>query len=142
MGFFSDLRRLMRAAKQLDEPDGFEAEYEESLRQAASFTQMWTNASQPLGTHGAATANPYTNFAFLRSAIPASGTVMHLAPTQDRLGQATIYEVGLEMHIDGREPYGTIYRTVIGAAALPNWQPGKMLTFRVSPDDPHTIMLG
>jgi hypothetical protein len=119
-------------------------DYAEALRQSADLAEMWAgvNGSQPLGTHGAATANPFANLAFLQGAVPAAGTVISLAPTGQHLGEVPIYAVELEMRMDGREPYRTTYRTVIGAGALPNWQPGRMLTFRVSPDDPHAIMLG
>lgn len=140
MGYLNDLWRLMRAAQRQSEA----YDRAESLREAADLAEAWAglDPNQPLGTHGAMTANPYANLSFLRNAIPAAGTVMYLVATEERLGDAPIHEVGLEITMDGREPYGTIYRTVIAAGALPNWQPGRMLTFRVSPDDPHSIMLG
>lgn len=140
MGILKDIWRLIRVGGR-QRPD---IDYAEALRQSADLAEMWAGVDQnaPLGTHGAATANPFANLAFMQSAIPAAGTVISLEPTDRTLGDAPVYRVELEMRIDGREPYPATYRTVIGAGALPNWQPGKMLTFHVSPEDPNAIMLG
>lgn len=142
MGMFRDMWRLYKVGQQQQRKD--DMDMAEKLRQSADLAEMWAGVDQntPLGTHGAATANPFTNLAFYNGAIPASGKVLSLKSTDKHLGDAPIYAVELEMFLDGHESYQTTYQTVIGAAALPNWQPGKMLTFRVSPEDPHSIMLG
>lgn len=145
MGVLRDLWRLMRSDDRERAEEREEAQdYAEMLRQSAHVAEMWAgvSGSQPMGTHGAATANPYANLAFLQSAIPAAGTVIALWQTGQRLGSAPIYQVELEITRDDWPPYRSYYQTVIAAGALPNWQPGKMLTFRVSPDDPHALMLG
>lgn len=141
MGLFSDIWRLMRAADRADREE--EDDEEEMMRDAAEWAQMYAaGLGQPLGTHGAMTANPYANLAFMNSAIPAAGIVLDLWETEQRLDNVPIYQVALEIRRDDCPPYQTFYQTVIAAAALPNWQPGKALTFRVSPDDPHSLMLG
>lgn len=140
MGVFKDIWRLMRVGRE----QSAKMDFTEALHESANLAETWANVdwNQPIGTHGAATANPFANLSFLNSAIPAAGTVVSLAPTERKLGETPIYRVELEMKIDGHELYRTSYETVIAAGALPNWQPGKMLTFRVSPEDPHSIMLG
>lgn len=42
----------------------------------------------------------------------------------------------------GRDAYRTTYQTVIADSALSNWQPDAVLPFRVSPENPHSLMLG
>lgn len=140
MGVFGDIGRLMKAgAEQTARTD-----YAENLRRSADLAEQWAGADpdQPVGTHGAASANPFVNMAAYGSMTPASGTVVSLAPTGADVQGTPVYAVELDVAIDGRETYRTTYRTVIAAAALANWQPGKVWPFRVSPTDPHSLMLG
>ncbi|MGC3953177.1 MAG: hypothetical protein QM804_02795 [Propionicimonas sp.] len=140
MGVFTDLWRLIRVAgeqrRRLD--------FAESLRLSADAAEFWSQVDPngPAGTHGAATANPFANLDFYRAGIPASGTVVSLEPSGNTLDGVGVYDVVLDVRIDGQAPYRTTYRTVIAGAAMTNWQPGKVLPFRVSPADPHALLLG
>ena len=141
MGIVNDLWRLMRVGRQYRN----QMNLAESIRYSADAAEYWsqTDPSGPVGTHGAATENPFTNLAFHNTGISGSGTVVSLAPSGDELDDGIpVYEVVLDVRVDGRQPYRTTYRTVIAAAAMTNWQPGSVLPFRVSPTDPHTLMLG
>lgn len=140
MGVFKDIGRLMKAgAAQTARTD-----YAEALRQSADLAEQYagTDPNAPLGTHGAASANPFANMAAYASMIQAAGTVVSLVPTGADVGGTPVYAVELDVLIDGQPPYRTSYQTVIAAGALHNWQPGKVLPFRVSPSDPHSLMLG
>lgn len=140
MSIFSDFRRLMRAGRKTRPP----MDFAEAIHESANLAEAWSGFdwNQPVGTHGAMAANPFSNLQFMQEAIPAQGIVQSLAPTEKCLGEVPVYRVELEVRIDGREPYASHYDTVIGAAALPMWQPGASFPFRVSPDDPHALMLG
>lgn len=140
MGVLNDVWRLIKAGGR----ESARTDYAEALRQSADLAEAMAGAdpAAPAGTHGAAAANPFTNLEFLRQAIPVAGTVVALAPTGQVLGDVPIYAVELDVQRDGAPIYRTTYQTVIAAGALHNWQPGKVLPFRVSPTDPHALMLG
>lgn len=140
MGVFKDIGRLMKAGVE----ESARIDYAEALRQSADLAEQHagTDPSTPRGTHGAASADPFANMAAYASMTPAAGTVVSLAPTGAEMADTPVYAVELEVLIDGRPPYRTSYQTVIAAGALQNWQPGKVLPFRVSPNDPHSLMLG
>jgi hypothetical protein len=71
-----------------------------------------------------------------------SGTVVGLAPTGADVEGTPIYAVELDVKLEGQDVYRTSYQTLIADGALSNWQPGSVLPFRVSPTDPHSLMLG
>jgi hypothetical protein len=140
MGVFNDMWRLVKAgAEQTSRTD-----YAENLRQSADLAEQFAgkDPNAPLGTHGAATANPFTNLSMFASMIQGSGTVVALHDTGGRIGLDVIYAVDLDVTLPGAEPYRAVYKTVIAQAALPNWQPGAMYPFRVSPTDRDSLMLG
>lgn len=96
----------------------------------------------PSGTHGAAAANPFVNMAAFETMRRGSGTVVGLSPTGAVVEGTPVYAVELDLKIEGQDVYRTSYQTVIADGALANWQPGAVLPFRVSPADPHSLMLG
>ncbi|PRB09103.1 hypothetical protein [Microbacterium sp. MYb64] len=151
MGLIRDLRRLMRATRELPpHPTAREA-----IRQSADIAEQWgrvadafayqTTAAAPSGPggpYGAATADPFANLAFHQNGLPASGTVIACTPEAQSADGLAVYAVLLEVRIEGREPYRATYRTVIAEAARHNWRQGAVLPFRVSPDDPQALLLG
>lgn len=138
MGIFGDIGRLMKA--------GFEqtmnTDYAANLRQSADLAEQTMEAQRSGGTHGAAQANPFVNMSMFQSMIQGNGRVLGLSDSGSRLDDNVIYNVDMEITLPDREPYPTVYRTVIALSALPNWQPGALFPMRVSPDDPHSVMLG
>ena len=140
MGVFRDIGRLMRAGVE----QSARTDYVENLKQSADLAEQMSGVdpNRPLGTHGAASANPFVNMAAFASMTSASGTVVSLSPTGRDLDGTPIYTVELSVGIDGQDPYRATYETVIAAGALHNWQPGRILPFRVSPTNPQTLMLG
>ncbi len=151
MGVIRDLRRLMRATRELPpHPTAREA-----IRQSADIAEQWgrvagafanqTTAAAPTGPggpYGAATADPFANLAFHQNGLPASGTVIACTPEEPSADGLTVYAVLLEVRVEGREPYRATYRTVIAEAARHNWRQGAVLPFRVAPDDPQALLLG
>lgn len=140
MGLLRDIGRLMRAGAE----QTVRTDYAEKIRQSADLADQWAgyDPDQPTGTHGMSAANPFANMAAYSSMTPAAGTVVSYAPTGSHLDETPIYAVELDVLIDGKEPYRATYQTVIAAGALANWQPGKVLPFRVSTTDPQSLMLG
>ncbi|WP_311243720.1 hypothetical protein [Microbacterium sp. WCS2018Hpa-23] len=140
MGIFGDIGRLMKAgAKQSANTD-----YAANLKHSADLAEQYAgyDPNTPSGTHGAATANAFTNMAAFATMRRGSGTVVSLAPTGAEVEGTPVYVVELDLKTDGQDAYRTSYQTLIADSARANWQPGSVLPFRVSPEDPHSLMLG
>lgn len=140
MGVIGDIFRLMRGEVR----QSANIDYAANLKHSADLADQFAGAdpNQPLGTHGAASANPFTNMTAYGSMLQGSGTVVSLAPTGAEVTGTPVYAVVLDVVVPGRDPYRTTYQTVLAQAALPKWQPGASYPFRVSPTDPHALMLG
>jgi len=136
MGVFGDIGRLMKAGVE----QSLRTDYAENLRLSADLAEQMTDPAAPAA--GGSPANPFAAMAAYSSMTPASGTVVSLAPTGRQITDTPVYAVELDILIDGQTVYRTTYETLIAAGALHNWQPGKVLPFRVSTTDPHSIMLG
>ncbi|PJJ65563.1 hypothetical protein [Compostimonas suwonensis] len=140
MGVFHDLFRLGRAGVK----QSLDTDYAANLKQSADLAEQFAGLQPgevPAG-YGAPTANPFDNLRMHAGMIQGSGTVVALADNGTKLGDTTVYAVDLDITLPGQQPYRTVYTTVIAQSALPNWQPGSMITLRVSPTDPHSVMLG
>ena len=142
MGAFDDLGRLWDASKNNPKPT-----LGDSLKMAADAAEQAKiyqdqSGAAAAGLGGAPSFNPFTNAAAMNSAIRGSGTVKALTDTGQRFETTTIYDVTLEVTLDGGPPYEVVHRQMIAAAALSNWQPGKVITLRVDPVDKTKVMLG
>lgn len=142
MGIFDDVGRLMGAAAQTPRPG-----LSDSVKQAADAAEQAAvfrdaAAATSGATAGAPGFNPFQNAAAYNSAIRGSGTVISIVDTGQRFDVTPIYDITLEVTIDGKPPYEVVHRQMVAAAALGNWQPGKMTTLRVDPADPTKVMLG
>ena len=94
------------------------------------------------GGFGALGANPFANAAAYNAAIPGNGEILSLIDTGTTLAESHIYDVGLRVTIEGREPYEVVHRQVLAAAVLGGWQPGTVIALRVDAIDPTQVMLG
>lgn len=144
MGVFKDLFTLMKAGAQ----QSANTDYVEALRQSAKLAEQYSemqsrvNQGGPVGSHGAATANPFVNMGMYASMIQGNGRVIALRDSGRRMDDEVIYDVDLEVTMPDRPPYPAVYSTVIALGALPHWQPGALFPFRADPNNPTTLMLG
>ena len=53
-----------------------------------------------------------------------------------------VYDVTLNVVADGHAPFEVVHRQMIAAAALGNWQVGKMLPVRFDPANPTQVTIG
>lgn len=142
MGILDDMGRLMDAAAKNPRPGVSEsiANAADAAEQAAQFRDAAAGMSG--ATAGAPGFNPFQNAAAYNAAVRGSGTVKAIVDTGQRFDVTPIYDITLEVTIDGKAPYDVVHRQMIAAAALGNWQPGKVTTLRVDPADPTKVMLG
>lgn len=144
MGMLDDLGRILDASK--DNPRPGMAEGLANAADAAEAAKVWQQSAAAAAasgvTGGAPGFNPFQNAAALNAAIPGSGVVTALTDTGQKFDTASIYDVSLDVTIDGQPPYPVVHRQLIAAAALGNWQPGKVISLRVDPVDKTKVMLG
>ena len=141
MGVFKDLGRLLDASKRTPRPTlsqglGVAADHAEQAR------EFQERAAAAASATGAPSFNPFENAAAMNAAVAGSGTVKSLEDTGQKFDDVTIYDVTLEVTIDGEQPYEVVHRQMIAAAALGIWQPGKVISLRVDPADKANVMLG
>jgi hypothetical protein len=142
MGVLDDMGRLWDASKNNPRPgfaDGIK-QAADAAENAAKLREA-TGAAQA-GMGGAPSFNPFTNAEAMNSAIRGSGVVTALTDTGQKFETTTIYDVSLDVTVEGEAPYPVVHRQMIAAAALGNWQPGKVITLRVDPVDKTKVMLG
>lgn len=114
MGMFRDLKEGFGAAKAgLDQV--------QTLQQQAAMGAAYTGGLT--GIAGTARIDGLTD----------TGTVIDEAP---------VMELDLTVSIPGREPYKARHRQLVSHATVGRFQPGAVISVRVSPQDPAQLMLG
>jgi hypothetical protein len=103
--------------------------------------QMAANGGVPQGVNGQS-FNPFENMQGMAAATRGSATVTKLEDTGEKFQEASIYDVTLDVVSDGHPPFQVVHRQMISAAALGNWQPGKMLPVRFDPANPTQVTIG
>ena len=145
MGVFDDVGRILDASEgtpKVGLTDGIK-----NAADAAEQMKLWQQraaAGAASGaTAGAPSFNPFENMAAYGNAIPGSGVVTALTDTGQKFETTVIYDVALDVTLnDGTPAYPVVHRQMIAAAALGNWQPGKVITLRVDPANKTQVMLG
>lgn len=142
MGLFNDFGRLLDASGKQKRPG-----FSESIKQAADAAEQANRLQEAggiaaAGMGGTPSANPFVNAAAMNAALRGSGVVKAIADTGQAFEGAKIYDVTLEVTVDGEEPFEVVHRQMIAAAALGIWQPGKVISLRVDPNDHSSVMLG
>src|SRR5918993_3028073 len=80
-------------------------------------------------------ANPMANMAAMANGLQGNATVKGTTDTGQKLGDAPIMDVELEVQLPGEAPYTVTHRQAIALAAMGNWQAGKVWPVRVDPND-------
>ena len=75
------------------------------------------------------------------AAIPANATVMGATDTGQRLRDAPVMDVELEVRIPDQEPYAVTRRMAIARAGLDNWCPGRVWPVQVDPSDRSRLII-
>ena len=144
MGLLDDISRFADAAKAAPPKKGMSiGDAATALEQAnayrAGLAADPTAGATAAGGYG---ANPFANMEAMNQAVRGSGTVTSLTDTGTKLADTPVYDVGFDVTIDGEPTFKVVHRQVIAAAALANWQVGKVLSLRVDPHDHTQVMIG
>jgi hypothetical protein len=86
--------------------------------------------------------NPFENMQGMAAATRGTGTVAAIVDTGEKFQEASIYDVTFDVVSDSHPPFQVVHRQMIAAAALGNWQPGKMLPVRFDPANLTQVTIG
>ena len=112
-----------------------------TLLSQAMKEQMAANGGVPQGVNGQS-FNPFENMAGMAAATRGQGTITKIVDTGEKFDTASIYNVTFTVVADGHAPFEVVHKQMIAAAALGNWQVGKMLPVRLDPANPTQVTIG
>jgi len=132
MGFFKDLRDLGKTTKDIEQ-DQF------------GTTNPFKIGLQSLGELGEQMGKLKDYEAATRD-VPADGprgeaTVTSVQDTGVQVNNMPMLEVGLQVSLEGRDPYAASVRQVVQRSAVPRVQPGMKVPVRVDPEHPESIAI-
>lgn len=148
MGMFKDMKDMMGVVRS-DELKELErkadAQPKVSMKDGIEMANQAMDQAQEMQAAFASqslSANPMANMAAMAQGIQGNATVKGTTDTGQKLGDAPILDVELEVQIPGEEPYAVTHRQAIALAAMGNWQPGKVWPVRVDPGDRSKVIVG
>ncbi|MES1212207.1 MAG: hypothetical protein ABUT11_01525 [Leifsonia sp.] len=143
MGVLDDMGRLWDASQQMPKQSfADKMKLAADGAEASAAMQKAAAAGAPTGANGVS-FNPFENMAAMNAGVRGSATVVSLADTGTKLADTPVYDVTMDVVADGHPGFRTVHRQVIAAAALGNWQAGKVLPVRFDPDDAtHQVTIG
>jgi len=143
MGVLDDMGRMWDASQQMPKKS-FSEKMKDAAdgAEAAVAMQKAAAAGAPTGMNGAS-FNPFENMAAMNAGVRGSATVVSIVDTGTKLADTPVYDVTMDVIADGQPGFRTVHRQVIAAAALGNWQAGKVLPVRFDPNDvSHQVTIG
>jgi hypothetical protein len=143
MGVLDDMGRIWDASQQMPKQSfADKMKIAAEGAEASAAMQKAAAAGGPTGMNGVG-FNPFENMAAMNAGVKGSATVVSLADTGTKLAGASVYDVTMDVVADGQPGFRTVHRQVIAAAALGNWQAGKVLPVRFDPNDAtHQVTIG
>jgi hypothetical protein len=144
MGVFEDMGRIWDASKNNPRPgmvQGISMAADAAEQAQAMKEAMAANGGVPQGVNGQS-FNPFENMQGMAAATRGQGTVTKIADTGEKFDTASIYDVTMNVVADGHAPFEVVHRQMIAAAALGNWQVGKMLPVRFDPANLTQVTIG
>jgi hypothetical protein len=141
MGMLDDMGRLWDASQKNARPTFSQGMAASADAAEAANAMRAAMADGQAGLNGVS-ANPFENMAAMNTMARGQGTVAKIDDTGQKLDTAGIYDVTMNVTSDEHPAFTVVHRQAIAAAALGNWQIGKMLPVRFDPAKPTDVMIG
>ncbi|MBX3195784.1 MAG: hypothetical protein KF727_11895 [Microbacteriaceae bacterium] len=144
MGMLDDLGRIWDASKDNPRPglaEGLSMAADAAEGAQRMREQLAATGGVPQGVNGQS-FNPFENMQGMAAATRGTGTVVSIVDTGEKFQEASIYDVTLDVKSDTHPDFQVVHRQMIAAAALGNWQPGKMLPVRFDPANLTQVTIG
>jgi len=127
MGFFKDVSKLKKQAKELDktwDPGAQMAQTMQAMQSASAMMEQQTVAAN-LAANGE----------------PASAQVNLARDTGQMLNMQPVVELSLLVFLEGQPPYPVTLRQIVPLTAMGRLTPGSRLSVKVDPQAPETIYI-
>ena len=148
MGMFKDMKDMIGVARsdELKElKKKADAQPKVSMMDGVKLANQAMDQAQEMQAAFASqglSANPMANMAAMAQGIQGNATVKEVTDTGQKLGDAAIMDVELEVQLPNETPYTVVHRQAIAPAAMGNWQAGRVWPVRVAPDDRTKVTVG
>ena len=148
MGMFKDMKDMMgvvRSDELKELKKKADAQPKVSMMDGVKMANQAMDQAQEMQTAMASqglSANPMANMAAMSQGIQGNATVKGTTDTGQKLADAPIMDVELEVQIPNEAPYTVTHRQAIALAAMGNWQAGKVWPVRVDPSDRSKVIIG
>ena len=127
MGFFKDVRKLQKQAKEIEktwDPGAQMAQTMQAMQSASAMMEQQTVAAR-LATSG----------------DPASAQVNLARDTGQMLNMQPVVELSLLVFLEGQPPYPVTIRQIVPLTAMGRLTPGSRLAVKVDPQARETIWI-
>ena len=145
MGMFRDMKesfQVLRSDELKELNRKAAAQPRPSMMEGVQAANAAFDQAQLLQQQAAGMADPAAAAATYGSGLAGTATINAVSDTGMFVNQAPVLELDLTVAVPGREPYKTKHRQLVSHAALARFQPGNVISVRVSPQDPNALMLG
>jgi hypothetical protein len=133
MGFFKDLNQLKKAADDMRPP-----EHRGMLGGVRAIRDTVATGNQMV--QGLA-AEQQKTAALMANGIVGQARIDQVSDTGTTINENPQVQFNLTVTIPGRDPYPSTLTQVVSRIAIGSFQPGASVPVRVSPEDPHTLMI-
>jgi len=143
MGVLDDMGRLWDASRDMPKQSfADKMKLAADGAEASAAMQKAAATGGPTGMNGVS-YNPFENMAAMNAGVKGSATVVSMVDTGTRIADTPVYDVTMDVVADGQPGFRAVHRQVIAAAALGNWQAGKVLPVHFDPNDAtHQLTIG
>ena len=143
MGVLDDMGRVWDASREMPKQSfADKMKIAAEGAEASAAMQKAAAAGGPTGMNGVS-YNPFENMAAMNAGVKGSATVVSMVDTGTKLADTPVYDVTMDVVADGQPGFRAVHRQVIAAAALGNWQAGKVLPVHFDPNDAtHQLTIG
>lgn len=133
MGFFTDLKQLQDAARELTPP-----EHRGVMGGLRAVKDTVAAANQTLGQMS---ADSDKSRYLMAAGQPGRATISAIRQTGTMVNDNPECDLDLQVTVNGSAPYPVTHRQVIALVALASFQPGATISVRVDPADPGSLVV-
>jgi len=140
MGIFKDMKDTAKNMKDL--ADTGKQMQAEKYGTTNPFKQMAAGVAEANAAVQSIQADQMKMQHLMANGIAGQGVIKQLRDTGMQVNYQPQFDIDMEIHVEGREPYDATVRQVVAMSVLPQFQPGATMPVHVDPADPSSFMIG
>jgi hypothetical protein len=145
MGMFRDMKesfQVLRSDELKELKRKADSQPRPSMMEGIRAANQAFDQAQALQQQAGGMMDPAGQAALYTSGIAGTATIDAVSDTGMFVNEAPVLALDMTVSVPGREPYKVTHKQLVSHAALARFQPGAVLSVRVSPQDPSQLMLG